>query len=118
MGQRERGMHDGDLVRDRQAARDEVLLGDSLQGWKVEGDLAVTDAERAVLAAATGQDGVELLAGGSVHLRPRGRHPRAGYDLADAAVHESLQPARERAGHALQQELALANPFRANSAAA
>ena len=92
--QRERGMDDGDLARDRQPARDEVLLGDGLQGRQVEGDVAVADAERAVLAAATGQDGDELLASYPVHLRPCVRHPRAGDDLLDAAVHESLNPAK------------------------
>ena len=55
-------MDDGDLARDRQPARDQVLLGDGLQRRQVEGDLAVFDAERAVLAAAAGQDGDELLA--------------------------------------------------------
>src|SRR2546421_10189121 len=46
--QRERGMDDGDLAHDRQPARDQILLGDRLQGRQVEGDLAVLDAEGAV----------------------------------------------------------------------
>jgi hypothetical protein len=55
-------MDDGNLARDRQPAHDQVLLGDGLQRRRVQGDLAVTDADGAVLAAATGQDRNERLA--------------------------------------------------------
>ena len=56
-----------------------------------------------LLAAATRQHRDERLAGHPVHLHPRVRHPRAGDDLVDAAVHESGDPAGQRSRHALQQ---------------
>lgn len=57
-------------------ARDQVLLGDGLQGRDVEGDLAVTDADGTVRAAAARQDD-ELLAGHPVR-RADGRVQPAG----------------------------------------
>ena len=76
MEQRERGMNDGDLAAIVSPARDQVLLGDGLQGRDVEGDLAVTDADGTVRAAAARQDD-ELLAGHPVR-RADGRVQPAG----------------------------------------
>ena len=55
-------MDDGDLVRDRQPARDEVLLDDGDQRRQVEGDLAIADPDGAVAGGPARQHRDERLA--------------------------------------------------------